>query len=191
MTTYNFATYANSSTQADHGHINAQLGNEFTQRTNSHKYDASRDVVGVINSVKPEHYTTIYVTMNYKTSDEMSAGQWIIFGPVLSTQDWDGLPPKEFYGRDIAIGNDVPGRHMAWQQTTWTFKGFPTQAQFLQLHVVRRARTMGGDFGTVVPATQNLYVRSVVLSFGGYSQAGTTPIGGYGYGYGAKYGTEL
>ena len=180
---------AASTVQADHGHIHAQLGYEFSQRTNSHRYDAERDVVGVINDIKPQHYTKIFVTISFKTSAPMTDGQWIVLDPVLSATDWDGLPPNEFYAQPIAIGNDVPDRDVAWQQVTWTFKGFPTQAQFLQLYVVRRAYELGGDFGAVVPATQNLYVRSTTFTFGGYSNAPMTPQGGYGYG--SEYGEQL
>lgn len=186
-----FITPATSTVQADHGHIQTQAGYEFTQRTNSHRYDASRDVVGVINEVKPEHWTTVYVTINYKTSAPLEEGQWIVIDPVLSARDRDGLPPREFYSQPIAIGNDVPARDVAWQETTWKFEGFPTQAQFLQLYVVRRAYTLGGDFGAVVPATQNLYVDNVVFSFADRSEAAAEDVGGYGYGYGSEYGIQL
>ena len=186
-----FIPSAQSSVQADHGHIHGQLGYEFTQRTNSHRYDADRDVVGIMNDIKPQHYTTIYVTISFKTSAPMEDGQWIVLDPMLSATDWDGLPPHEFWSRAIAIGNDVPDRDMAWQQVTWTFPDFPTQAQFLQLYVIRRAYTLGGDFGSVVPATQNLYVRSVVFTYGGYSNAPMTPQGGYGFAYATEYGEGL
>lgn len=180
-----------STVQSDHGHIQTEANSEFSQRTNAHRYDATRDVVGVMNDVKPQHYTKVFVTVNYKVSSPMLAGQWIILDVVLSARDWDGLPPRDFYGAAIAIGNDVPGRDVAWQQTTWTFAGFPTQAQFLQCYIVRRAQTLGGDFGTVVPATQNLYVASTVFTYGGWSDAAFDPMGGYGYGYGALYGEQL
>lgn len=185
-----FVPASDATVQADHGHIQAE-GSEFSQRTNSHRYDATRDVVGVINSLKPQHHTTIYVTLNYKVSSELLDGQWIPITILLSVRDWNGLPPRKFYGATIAIGNNRAGRDVAWQQTTWRFKGFPTQAQFVQVHVIRRAYTLGGDFGTVVPATQHLYVASTVLTYGGYSNAPSTPIGGYGFGYGQEYGTQL
>lgn len=186
----NFITPSPFTSQADHGFINPQPEG-FSQRTNSHRYDPDRDIIGCINSIKPQNYTTIYVTVNYKTSAPMEAGQWIVLDVLLSTRDWKGLPPRKFYSRPIAIGNDKPARDVSWQQTTWTFKGFPTQAQFIGLYIIRRAKTMGGDFGAIVPATQNLYVDCTTLSFGGHSNAPATISGGYGTGYGADYGEQL
>jgi hypothetical protein len=191
--TITFVPSAAKTTSPGHGHLMPQPF-AFSQRTNVHQYDPDRDVVGTFNSVKPQHYTTIYVTTNFKTSDDMLPGQWIVLSVIISARDHNGLPPRKFYARDIAIGNDHPGRDAAWQQLTITFKGFPTQSQLLQVYIVRRAWNaatgLGGDFGSV-PATQDLYVCSNVISYGGFSTAPSTPQGGYGFQYGHEYGEEL
>lgn len=186
----NFAPSSLKTTSPGHGHILHQDAGT-SQRTNIHQYDTEgRDVVGVLNDIKPQHSTSIFVTINFKTSEEMQAGQWIVLSVVLSARDIFGLPPKKFYGRDIAIGNDRPARDVAWQAVTVPFYGFPTQAQFLQLYIVRRAWQPGGDFGSVL-ATQSLYVCSTVLTYGGHSDAPSSFTGGYGFNYGNKYGEQL
>lgn len=184
------APSTSQSSQADQGHL-APQSPEFSQRTNSHRYDPLRDIVGVMNDTKPQHYTTIYVTVDYKTSEQMLPGQWIVLEVMVSARDWNGLPPREFYSIPIAVGNDRPDRDQMWQQTTWKFEGFPTQAQFLEIYIVRRAMTLGGDFGAVVAATQNLYVCATTLTYAGRSEAPSTQVNGYGFNYGVVYGIGL
>ncbi len=186
---YNPVRASTKTTSPGHGHIQPQeVG--LSQRTNSHQYDPERDVVGIINDQKPQHYTTIYVTTNFKTSEDMLPGQWIVLTCMLSTRDMFGLPPRKFWAKDVAIGNDIPGRDVAWSTVTFKFTGFPTQAQFVQLYIIRRAHLLGGDFGSVIP-TQSLYVCSNIVTYGGYSDAAPVWDAGYGFGYGANYGNQL
>ena len=135
---------ADGTTQAQQGHLEAQSP-AFSQRTNTHKYSATLDAVGVMNDIKPAGYTTLTVTLDVKVSAIPAVNEWITAEVIVSIRPNDGAPgPVDFYGANFSFRDDATN-DVNWGQVDITFKGFSLDAGFLEVYVVRRA---------IPPATQ-------------------------------------
>lgn len=141
--------------------------------------------MGVHQFTKPQGITTVGLKVNFSLSGAIVPGEWIAASLRVAARDLKGGPVGFVTGTDFVLGSG--GIPQDWKQVQFVFKGFPTQEQIVEVFVIRRAVTPGGDFGSTVSQRQ-LHIARVRPRLEDFSDA---PPSGYGYNYAGGYGIEL